>query len=173
MLYAHIRIGYPYRPSLSIAYPHLLHFTLIIYSGQVKTKTRPFADKIKLQEMLELRGNGWSLPALARRYNVYDHAAIQYHCKRHGVYLGHENKKNLKVFYHSRQPVIRNIIATVLVWWLPETERVNPGKTYKEYVQEYNAKHADHPLSIPNPSLYVDLPTIRLHENDIRSSTFS
>lgn len=118
--------------------------------------------------MLELRGNGWSLPALARKYRVSDHSAIQYHCKKHGMYFGHSNKKNLTVFYHSQQDTIRGIISTVLIWWMPESERVNPGKTYKEYVAEHNTRHPEHQLSIPNPNDFIDLPTIYIHENDIR-----
>jgi hypothetical protein len=120
--------------------------------------------------MLELRREGWSLPALARKYHVADHSAIQYHCKRNGAYFGHDNKKNLRVFYHSRQASIRSILSIVLVSWLPESERVNPGKSYKEYVAEYNQRHPEHPLSIPNPSDFIELPTIYLHEDDIRNT---
>lgn len=118
--------------------------------------------------MLELRGKGWSLPALARKYHVTDHSAIQYHCKRNGMYLGHANKKNLTVFYHSPQASVRDILSIVLVWWLPDADRINPGKTYKEYVAEYNQRHPDTPISIPRPSDFVELPTFYLHENDTR-----
>lgn len=113
--------------------------------------------------MLELRSSGWSLPALARKYDVYDHSAIQYHCKRHGIYFGHENKKNLTVFYHSSEPTIRAIISTVLVWWLPEEEKINPGKSYKEYIQEYNLTH-ERPLAIPTSTTAIELPIIHLSD---------
>jgi hypothetical protein len=137
----------------------------------VKTRKRPFANPATLQEMLELRGRGWSLPALARKYHVRDHAAIQYHCKRNGMYFGHENKKNLTVFYHSPQASIRAILSIVLVWWKPDAERINPGKTYKEYVAEHNKRHPESKISIPKASDFVELPTIYLHENDIRSDS--
>lgn len=136
-------------------------------------KKRPFTNKATLQEMLELRGKGWSLPALARKYHVTDHSAIQYHCKRNNMYFGHENKKNLTVFYHSRQSSIRSILSIVLMSWMPESERINPGKTYKEYVAEYNERNPKHPISIPRPGDFIELPTIYLYENDIRNHSDS
>lgn len=126
----------------------------------MKTRKRPFANSATLQEMLELRGKGWSLPALARRYHVRDHAAIQYHCKRNGMYFGHDSKRNLTVFYHSPESVAKDILDVVLVWW--KVERINPGKMYKEYVADYNKRHPDHKMVIPNPTnyKYAELPTI-------------
>lgn len=116
--------------------------------------------------MLRLRREEhWSLLALAKKYNVSSHAAIQYHCKRHDLYRGHADRKDLRVFYHSKEPAVREVISIVIEWWLPEKDRMNPGKTYKEYIAEYNQRHPEIPLAIPNNKDAIDLPVIYIQDS--------
>ncbi len=64
-----------------------------------------------LQEMLTRYQNGETAEALARWYDVH-HSAILYQVKLHGI------QRTIK------EPLV------------PQGEKINPGKTYKEYIEE-------------------------------------
>lgn len=90
-----------------------------------------------LQEMLGLRRDGWSLPALAIKYQV-DHSSIRYWCVVHKI--------------------DRPTVLTVINEAPPKPQDGKP-KSYKDYVREYNRRHPDHPLRVPNKQRdYIDLP---------------
>ena len=91
-----------------------------------------FKSEDALREMLLLRLNGWSYPALAAKYLVL-HPAIVYHCKKNGVNIGQTLIfKNLQ----PAQPLeVKHKYEHIIF------EPINRGKkAYKQYLQEVTSR---------------------------------
>jgi hypothetical protein len=83
---------------------------------------RTFKNPLLLQEMLELRRQGWSITALAQKYDC-NFTSIWHQCKKHNI---GEVRVTVRL---TQTPQI-----TVLTDF--NGERLNRGKTYKEYLLE-------------------------------------
>lgn len=91
-----------------------------------------------LQEMLTLYEDGWSSVALGRKYGC-DHTSILYQVKKHGitqrrVRVGITETKNV-LYYpvpHKKEKGKYDHLIE---------ESINPGKSYREYVEENKQRH--------------------------------
>lgn len=77
-----------------------------------------------LQEMLVLRRQGWSTVALGARYNK-DHTTIVYHCRKAGL---------IHTVMHIT--TTSTMLKAAQLAALPSEERINPGKSYRQYLAE-------------------------------------
>ncbi len=85
-----------------------------------------------LQRMITLRVDGWSYSALGREFQK-DHTTIMYHCRRLGLSGAPLRKVKVPEIFSlvvkrppSQPPKYALLLETPL----------NPGKTYKEYLEE-------------------------------------
>jgi len=85
-----------------------------------KGRPRAFKNPIVLREMLTLRLQGWPLRLLAEKYEV-DHSSIRRACLRNGL------PAEINIL---PEPIIsfRRVIVDY------NGERINRGRTYKEYL---------------------------------------
>lgn len=90
-------------------------------------RTRVFKDKIVLQKMLFLRQQGWPIKELGLIFNV-EHTSIRKACLRSGL------PPEVKLL---SRPIIT--FKHVIIDY--NGERINPGKTYKEYMEEKRKRH--------------------------------
>lgn len=114
-----------------------------------KGNRRIFNDKEALQEMLTLRDKGWSLIALATRFDC-DHTSIIFQCRKHGVKPISEKIITIKQTRHLKPRLSNGRIDSLLrgrlreVWDNPvdeKGEKVNKGKlTMKEYYEADKTK---------------------------------
>lgn len=96
--------------------------------------TKIFQDKDKLLEMLNLRIDGCSISFLAAYYHC-DKSSIRFQCDKYNVEPSDE-----KVYAVDRI-LVQTFPKVVGYWKEVNGERVNVGKSYKEYLQEANAKY--------------------------------
>lgn len=87
-------------------------------------------DRNKLDEMLFLRGSGWSYTALAERYQC-PKLTIRFLARKNGL-----DEKAVTVYF-KRQDYLRTTTFTLAT---PTEEKISQGKTYKEYLQEEAAR---------------------------------
>lgn len=88
---------------------------------------RVFAVEGTLHEMLTLRQQGWSLKALAHRYNC-DHTSIRKACIRNGIAP--------KVVITHKQVIPFSIAIFRIHYYIDwNGERVSRGKTYRQYLR--------------------------------------
>lgn len=88
---------------------------------------RVFASPDTLSEMLKLRQQGWSLKALAHKYNC-DHTSVRKACIRNGVAP--------KVIITHKQIVPFSIAIFRINYYIDwNGERVSRGKSYRQYVR--------------------------------------
>lgn len=85
-------------------------------------RTRVFKDKMVLQKMLLLRQQGWPIKELGLIFNV-EHTSIRKACLRSGL------PAEVKLL---PRPII--LFKHVIIDY--NGERINSGKTYKEYLDE-------------------------------------
>lgn len=81
-----------------------------------RTFKKVFRDLDKLEEMLRLRSEGWSLPMLGERYGV-NHTSIWWHVKKYNIRKGSSFK---------------------IVDKKVETKKVE--KSYRQYIEEMRKK---------------------------------
>lgn len=103
-----------------------------------------FNDEKKLQEMLDLRSQGWSFPKLGARYGC-DHSSIIYQVKKHGVRVKSEL---LNQFQRSGYRKSCTIYPTVEISITESDKRMgvvkmNQGKDYIDYLRELNIQLRD------------------------------
>jgi hypothetical protein len=96
-----------------------------------------------MEEMLTLRQEGWSLLALAKKYNRC-HATILYHCKRRGV-----SAPQLKVIHNSfvhfyTEPIPEKQSKPGDKYLDLIDEPQNNGKSYRQYYKESLAREIEH-----------------------------
>lgn len=85
-------------------------------------------DAYSLQEMIQLRLDGWTLRKLAEKYNV-DPKTISNECNKAGLVLG------------NVEPIKKTSKKVEESWYLNEFgERVNKGNDYRTYLQNANVK---------------------------------
>jgi len=113
-----------------------------------------------LEEMLELRKNGWPLKVLAKKYNMH-HTSILYQCQKYKVKPGAKTKikikfktlpnclicgKKVKFEYYkycSRSCYLKAHKKIEEIKVAPKIingEKINLGKNYLEYVKEEELK---------------------------------
>lgn len=88
----------------------------------------------ELLRMLEMRRGGMTYTAIATYYGN-DHTTIVYHCKKHNVYpncpvVRISTKKLPPVMIQKSEPKYALLIE----------EKINVGKSYKEYLNENRIK---------------------------------
>src|SRR3990167_8393146 len=105
-----------------------------------RTYKRVFRNKPELlQEMLDLRKQGWSFPRLGVKYGV-DYSSIIYQVKKHGdkvkqELLKRKSKKTTKETTKERYraahipQIMKQDIELVI-------EKINQGKNYADYLKE-------------------------------------
>lgn len=95
-------------------------------SREPERKVRVVPDTSFLEEMFELRRQGWNYPALSEKFRVSVESVFGY-CKKN-----HLTTKELLaagvVMHKKRPPLYRGL--------QDDGEQINPGKTYAEYLQE-------------------------------------
>jgi hypothetical protein len=106
---------------------------------------RLFKDEEILKEMLVLYEEGWSMPALAKKYNCH-HTSILHQLSKHGipsrtrVRIPFFKTEKRNVIYYP--PKVAGKYDTLLA------EKTNPGKSYAQYRKEAAARkrvfHKDH-----------------------------
>jgi len=99
---------------------------MLVYFFDLKRLSKPLNEYSQLEEMLALRSLGWSYMALADKFNV-PKTTIRYLCRRFGL------ANNVRV------TVLRQDVSTTTshhIETYTEEDRINPGKTYAEYLQE-------------------------------------
>ena len=125
----------------------------------IKGDHKIFRDQQKLQEMLSLRQQGWSLQKLAVRYGI-DHTSILYWCKKYNCKPGQKvirefskckvcgkpvnaiankfcSQKCYSQFCTSKNEVLNEVLNEKIV------EGINQGKSYMDYVRAENLKKAE------------------------------
>lgn len=112
---------------------------------------KPYVKRIDydIQEMLQLRREGWSLLRLALKFNR-SHCTVLYHCKRNGVEPEQPRVKLPKFFIQNRASSFKKKIKVRkpgdkyldLI-----DEPVQQGKSYKEYVAESLQRAAERDYS--------------------------
>jgi hypothetical protein len=101
---------------------------------------KPYIKRLDydIQEMLQLRREGWSLLRLALKFNR-SHCTILYHCKRNAVEPEQPRQRTPKFFVPTRVGIFKKRIKVRkpgdkyldLI-----DEPVQKGKSYKEYLAE-------------------------------------
>lgn len=88
-------------------------------------------DKEKLEEMLALRGQGWSYTALAEKYEC-PKLTIRFLARKYGL-----NGETVAVVF-TRQDYLNSVQTTPAqtTSTITTEERVSPGKTYAEYLRD-------------------------------------
>ena len=106
-----------------------------------------FEDMQKLNEMLQLRMQGYGPSTLANRYGV-DHSTIIYHCKKSGLQMPGVRgiiivSSGMELMNRERKPrvVVRGATITVVIDF--DGSKINQGKDYAEYVAEAKKKEQD------------------------------
>lgn len=97
---------------------------MLVYFFRVQQLTSPFNDYSELEKMLALRAMGFSYTVLAETFNV-PKLTIRYLCRRFGL-----DEKNVTTI------VVRQAATTRRPKYDYSEEKINPGKTYAEYVRE-------------------------------------
>lgn len=82
--------------------------------------------------MLELRLSGWSTSALAQYYGTRDQRAILYQCTKYGI----PRRIPLTVTHRPVRKLLPINIISYILDTVYQLEKVNPGKTYKEYLED-------------------------------------
>lgn len=119
-----------------------------------------FRDQQKLQEMLSLRQQGWSLLKLAVRYGI-NHTSILYWCKKYNCKPGQKVIRELPIRKLPKCKVCGKIVNTIANKFCSRkcyrqfcasknevlneeiVEGINQGKSYMDYVREENLKKAE------------------------------
>ena len=109
-----------------------------------RTYRKIFTGKPELlQEMLDLRRQGWSFPRLGKKYGI-DHGSVFYQVKKHGVKVKpellqqfHKNREYTYSLHPSQQiPITERDIKMGVV-------KINQGKDYREYLREQKIQLRD------------------------------
>lgn len=100
----------------------------------MRTYVRVFDDIDKLREMLELRKKGYSFLKLANIYNV-DHSSIIYQVQKHRV-IQPLGIKKVRLVKKGIIPTLADIKQSMENLEYEKGERINPGKSYKEYLKD-------------------------------------
>lgn len=93
-----------------------------------------FQDREKLAEMLDLRLGGYSISALATLFKC-DKSSIRYQCDKYNV------EPPYKEVYAVERIASQVTSSAIGNWKIINGERVNMGKSYKEYLQEVGFKY--------------------------------
>lgn len=110
-----------------------------------------FKDHTKLIEMLGLRRIGWTFMSLSELYNC-DRTSLRYQCRKYKVF------PQKTIFIKNSNEVFdpRRILSNVIVeffpkessrWIIIDGERINAGKSYKEYLKKGDGDLFKTPLS--------------------------
>lgn len=83
---------------------------------------RTFKDPQLLEEMLALRREGWSITALAQKYNC-NFTSVWHQCKKHDI---RPLRITIRLTQTPQNPVYEDFNG----------ETLNKGKSYKEYLKE-------------------------------------
>lgn len=94
-----------------------------------------FLNKQKLWEMLNLRMNGYAISTLAIIYHC-DMKAIRYQCDKYKI-TPPDNE-----LYAVERIVSKTISKSIGNWKFINGERINIGKSYKEYLEEAKRKYS-------------------------------
>lgn len=121
----HIRHSTPFPPKPQELIPTLC--TTLTGYAICMPKPRTFKNPVVLQRMLYMRCQGWSLKELAFLYRC-DHTSVRKACLKNGL------PAELPLL---PRPVI--VFQLPLIDW--NGERINRGKSYKEYVAEERERH--------------------------------
>lgn len=92
----------------------------------IKTHPRTFRNDAVLQAMLQMRNYGWSLKELAFVFHC-DHTSIRKACLRNNV--------------AAEVPILPRPIIQFKYIVVLDGERINGGKSYREYLKEENLRH--------------------------------
>lgn len=107
-------------------------------------RVRIFKNKDVLYQMLQLRRAGLTLEALAEIFDC-DFSTIYHHCTQYNIHPDRTlwitpnliGKMSSKHILYIEIPNIKN------VWYIDSIgERINKGKSYEEYLDEYNKRNA-------------------------------
>ncbi len=93
-----------------------------------KGNKKIFLNKPRLYQMLNLRRNGLALTSLAVIYNC-DRTSVAYHCKEYQIAPIDEEVYDLERIISQILPK-----APQPTFKIVNGERINLGKTYKEYL---------------------------------------
>ncbi len=123
-------------------------------------QSRIFKDKEKLLEMLSMRRQGFTFSFLARMYKC-DRTSLRYQCRKYQIFpektVYVRNNQSAEIFNPNK--IASRIILKIAPsfrsqWKVIDGERVNLGKSYKEYLKEYKQKEkALSPYKKPEKSL--------------------
>lgn len=98
---------------------------MLQYFFRLERISPPLREYSQLEEMLAHRALGWSYTALADKYGV-EKTTIRYLCRKFG--LAEKSVETIVFRMHPR--------TTILPPPEPVELRINPGKTYAEYLKE-------------------------------------
>lgn len=125
--------------------PHFDYKAIVLCTTLLIVK--PYIKRLDydIQEMLQLRREGWSLLRLALKFNR-SHCTVLYHCKRNGVEPEQQRIKIPKFLVHTRPSSFKRRIKIRkpgdkyldLI-----DEPVQQGKSYKEYLAESLQRKAE------------------------------
>ncbi len=94
-------------------------------------------------EMLQLRIQGWSTISLGAKYNR-DHTTILYHCKKYGIEPGKlpiAEIPNIKFTIDEPEEFTPKTPPKIYKYaHLFFNEKINEGKSYREYIDEVSNK---------------------------------
>jgi len=102
-----------------------------------KGDNKIFNDKKRLYGLVELRRAGWSISTLSILFNC-DRTSIRLQCDKYGI-----------IPWSRENYPIKNIIIPIIrpladknedKWVLIDGERINQGKSYKDYLREYKLR---------------------------------
>lgn len=97
---------------------------MLVYFFPLKRLTPPLHQYSQLELMLSLRKLGWSYTRLADHFNV-PKTTIRYLCRKFGL-----SEKTVTTVIVREHTTVGRTYPTY------DEERINPGKTYAEYLKE-------------------------------------
>ena len=96
-------------------------------------------DSEKLLEVLYLRRAGWALESLSEMYNIR-RQSLRYQCRKYQIFPIKTNyiKNSNDIFNPKRviAQIILQIKPVTTQWLVVDGERINQGKSYKDYLKD-------------------------------------